>query len=244
MKPLSSIKLMVLDNEPAQLEILEFFLRRIGVGHIRTANSYRSAVELFREYKPDVALLDIELGEERNGLDVARYIKSESSTPFLFITSNYTSKMYEQAKELGPHAFIGREMNELSLRQAIELATVHLHDSGGPEPQPGHAEDFYVKFGSQLKKIHLDDILWVEVDGRYSLIKTADGKKTLVNTPLRETVLKLPQNKFIRIHKSFVVNLDKVSSVDVGNDIALIAGEEIPIGRNFKKAFMEKMRVF
>ncbi|MCB0522578.1 MAG: response regulator transcription factor [Lewinellaceae bacterium] len=244
MKTLSTIKLMVLDNEPAQLEILEFFLRRIGVGNIRTANSYRSAVELFREYKPDVALLDIELGEERSGLDVARYIKSESNTPFLFITSNYTSKMYEQAKELGPRAFIGREMNELSLRQAIELATGHLDGDASQEGKAGSGEDFYVKFGSQLKKIHLADILWVEVDGRYSLIKTADGKKTLVNTPLRETVLKLPQDRFVRVHKSFVVNLDKVSSVDIGNDIAIVAGEEIPIGRNFKKAFSNRMRLF
>ncbi len=244
MKSLSSIKLMVLENEPAQLEILEFFLRRIGILDIKTANTYRSAIELFRSYQPDVALLDIELGEERSGLDVARYIKSESKTPFLFITSNYTSKMYEQARELGPHAFISREMNEINLRQAIELAVQHLGASVATEQQTASSEDFYVKFGSQYKKVSLDEILWVEVDGRYSVIKTSDGKKTLINTSLRDTVQKLPANQFCRIHKSFVVNLDWVDSVDSGEDVLFIGKEELPIGRNFKKEILGRMKKF
>ncbi|MCB0519536.1 MAG: response regulator transcription factor [Lewinellaceae bacterium] len=247
MKTLSSIKLMVLENESSKQEILDFFLRRIGIQDLQMANSYNNAIELFATYRPDVALLDIELGEEKTGLDVARFIKSNSNTPFLFITSNYTSELYEQARELKPHAFISREMNELNLRQAIELAIQNtaLNERQPTISKPSTAQvidsDFYSKLGSKYKKINLEDILWVEVEGRYSIIKTTDGKKTLQQSSLREMDRRLPHKQFCRIHKSYIVNLSKVESVDIGNSIIFIGQVELPIGRNFKKEFLARM---
>jgi DNA-binding LytR/AlgR family response regulator len=245
MKNASEIRILLVENEKEHSGLMLFHLNKIGVNQVQIASSYAEAIEIFHLFHPDVALVDIDLGEDKSGIDVASYIKSKGTTSVIFVTSNYRPDVYERAREVGPYAFMNRDFDAIKLRQVLELAVEERRSASDTAKLVAPDDsDFYVKMGSQFRKICPEDILWVEVDGRYSAIKTSDGKKTLVNSSLRDSAKKLAKAPFVRVHKSYIVNLERVESVDMHVGVIYVGEEEIPIGRNFKKDILSKIRIF
>jgi DNA-binding LytR/AlgR family response regulator len=100
------------------------------------------------------------------------------------------------------------------------------------------SNSIFIKSDSFLTKIRFEDIDWVEALGNYVIIYTSEGKHT-VHTTMKSIENKLPTDQFLRIHRSFIVNLFKINSVN-GRSLK-IEDNYIPISRSCKKGLMDKL---
>ncbi|NNF01221.1 MAG: response regulator [Bacteroidia bacterium] len=99
-------------------------------------------------------------------------------------------------------------------------------------------DSFFVKKNSLLIKVYLDNILWIQAMDNYIIIQTPNDQ-FVVHSTMKDTEARLPDNKFIRVHRSYIISLDKVEVVD--ENTVLIKEKIIPIGKSYKDAFMKKL---
>lgn len=101
---------------------------------------------------------------------------------------------------------------------------------------------FFTKVGNKLKKISLDDVLFVEVEGKYSCIQLNDRRYN-VKASLKELLEKFPANRFVRVSRNFIVNLDAVDYIDTLQYVIRLGGKDIPVSRTYKDELMSRIRL-
>lgn len=239
--------ILIVEDEPHFQEALNLFLKKIGF-QVIIADDFEKAISLFKAHQPDLAIIDVEIGIDKTGIDLAEIFNSFLPIPIIFITSHYNASVYEEVKKVNPVAFINKEISELKLRQAIELGLIHgkknalFPNSSRIEKEP-EIEEIFVKIGNVLKKFFLIDIDWFGVDGKFAYAKTR-GKNFPLNLSLKDLVKKLGEKDFIRVHQSYMVNIKKIESVNPVKNIIIVNGEELPIGRSYKKNLLNRIQYF
>ena len=103
-------------------------------------------------------------------------------------------------------------------------------------------DSFFIRINNQLKKVDLNEIDWIHADGNYCLINAA-SKKFAVKISLRRLALRLSPLQFIRIHKSYVVNVDRIEGIDMSENRVLIGKQGLPIGRVYKEELFKRLDV-
>ncbi len=101
---------------------------------------------------------------------------------------------------------------------------------------------FFTKVGNKLKKIALDDVLFVEVEGKYSSIQLRDRRYN-VKASLKELLEKFPSDRFVRVSRNFIVNLDVVDYIDTVQYLIRLAERDIPVSRTYKDELMSRIRL-
>lgn len=97
---------------------------------------------------------------------------------------------------------------------------------------------FFVKRGSMLVKVYLDNIQWIQAMDNYVIIQT-NTDQFVIHSTMKDIEAKLPSDQFIRVHRSYIVSLDKVGVLD--ENAVMIGDKTIPIGKSYKEAFMNKL---
>lgn len=97
---------------------------------------------------------------------------------------------------------------------------------------------FFVKRGSMLVKVYLDNVQWIQAMDNYVIIQT-NTDQFVIHSTMKDIETKLPTDQFIRVHRSYIVSLDKVGVLD--ENAVMIGDKTIPIGKSYKEAFMDKL---
>ncbi len=97
---------------------------------------------------------------------------------------------------------------------------------------------FFVKKGSMLVKVYLDNIVWIQAMDNYVIIQT-NTDQFVIHSTMKDIEMKLPNNKFLRVHRSYIIPLDKIGVLD--ENTVLIGDKTIPIGKSYKDAFMARL---
>ncbi|WP_035464749.1 LytR/AlgR family response regulator transcription factor [Algoriphagus vanfongensis] len=190
------------------------------------------------ESRPDLALIDIKLKGEKNGIELAKEIKREFQIPIVFITSASGKEIISKVQHIHPEGFIVKPFTKESLITTIELAIANFKTEKQPDTesslaaQPAIQEELFIRENGWLKKIRVDEILWIKAEGAYSHIYVNGKQYTLRNTA-KEILSKLKEEQFFRVHKSYIVNLNKIDAFN--SSLIKINGSEIPIGRSYYK---------
>ena len=100
-------------------------------------------------------------------------------------------------------------------------------------------KNIFIKTNSHIVKIFTDEILWIEALGNYVNINTEKGKHT-IHTTMKTLIKKLSGDNFVRVHRSFIVNIEHVSAIQ-GN-ILVVKTKIVPIGKTFRKALMQSIK--
>ena len=100
----------------------------------------------------------------------------------------------------------------------------------------------YTKVGNKLRKVSLDDILFIEVEGKYSALQVRDRKYN-VKASLKDLLHKLPSDRFVRVSRNFVVNLNKIQHIDTFQYTVKVGDLEIPISRTYKEELMRHINL-
>jgi len=242
------VKILIVEDELLYADQLDMLCEQLGYEVVGICEDAFSALDTFHREQPDLLLSDINLVGEIDGIQLAEKVHAQQNTPVIFITSLQDDKTFARAQSTLPVAFIVKPFNQLQLQRSIELAVSRLseepNDSVNFEEEDAQlANSFFVKVRNRLEKVKLKDILYIEADGRYSMIHTLEARKYAVRIPISELAEKLDNQTFLRSHRSYISNLDWLESVDVGDMVIKLKGGEVPLSKGFKEEVLHKLKL-
>lgn len=246
---MSDLNIMVLDDDDLFIKLVSLLLDNIGCNEVKYTQTIDDALKCLETFEPDLFILDINLDNNESGIEFAKMVNKNRSIPIIFITSNFSDDTYAEAKLTGPCQFLDKQLSELKLKQAIELTMLQRKQESNNTAQAKTASKvnlksgWFIKKGKYLKKVDIHNIRWIESEGKYATVKTHDNSY-IVNLSLKEVADRLMPYDFIRIHKSYIINKEKIQAVDLVNNIVKIEEHEIPIGRNYRAPLLNQLADF
>ncbi|MCB0480007.1 MAG: response regulator [Flavobacteriales bacterium] len=234
----NSKKVLVVEDEMIIADDLCNMISAKGYDCVGIARSYEEALMSISNKNPDLILLDIMLNSEKSGIDLAKKINETSQIPFIFLTSHSDSKTLEEAIETHPAGYLVKPIDEDDLNTTMALAI----KSGEAQPVSTKAqkdpEFIFLKDGQFHFKLNLSDVFWVKSIGNYVQIKTSDPKSKIIRMPLKTIMEVLPSASFMRVHKSYIINLNHLDAI--GTSVVKISnGAEIPLGKTYSSELSE-----
>ena len=224
------IKCIVVDDEPLAVSLLGSYVEKIPFFELvfSTENPIE-ALEYIRKNDADLIFLDIQM-PELSGINFMKIVGDKLKYIFTTAYSEYALEGYEHNVIdylLKPITFDRFQKSALKAQERF------------PTNETSANSYFFVKSSGQQHKINFDEILYIESIKDYVNIKT-DNQEYIVLDTLKSLENQLPAN-FARVHKSFILNLDKIEKIDVRN-VFLNSGKEIPIGETYKSEFFQKLK--
>ncbi len=227
------IKCLVIDDEPPAREML---VRHIaGVEALTLAGTCANAVEAFgflNEHQVDLLFLDIEM-PQLLGTNFIRTLKNPPKVIFTTAYRNYAVEGFELdavdyiLKPISFERFLKAVNKVLQLNLGVEQV---VSDSKGAQTENSNAF-LYFRVDRKMVKVFFNDILFIESLKDY--IKIVTASKTIVTKYVLSTLEEiLPSHDFLRVHKSYIVNIKKIDSYNA--DTIQILKNELPIGRLYK----------
>lgn len=232
---MTTLSCIIVDDEPLALDVLESHISRIPslklLGKCRNA---LEASEALKKEKPDLLFMDIQM-PEITGIDFIRSLGENS--PVVIFTTAYPDYAVD-AFSLEALDYLVKPVSFERFRHSVERAQEYFELRKNKEDQKIEMEDghLFVKSDSKLVKIGYDEILFVEAFADYVKIWISDEKRIITLQTMKNMASKLPQEKFVRVHRSFIVSLNKIRSIS-GTEVQ-IGKKVIPIGKNYKDEFM------
>jgi DNA-binding LytR/AlgR family response regulator len=245
-------------NAPAKILIVEdemiiganISLQLTNLGYEVTGITTRGeeALNHIRQNLPDIVLMDIQLKGSLDGIETVRLMQKEFSVPVIYLTANADEEHFNRAKSTNPYAFISKPFKKLDLQHAIELIPEKVNSAvnsnenddflGSPFIQ---TDSIYVRRNERMIKIMIKDIYYFEADRNYCKI-FAKNKESLLVMTLKEIDEKLPAEHFLRIHRSFIINLSHVD--EVAGTHVVIGKKAIPLSKSLRTELMKRLQTF
>jgi len=232
------LKIIIIEDDPIIAFDLKSVVQASGNQVIAVYHSY-SEIESVNFTDIDLALLDINLNDSKDGIDIGLILKKKFRIPCIFITSYYDQKTIERAKVVAPLAYILKPYEEQDILVNLELSKMKIQTY--KTAKDSIIDTFLVKSGGSKVRVNTNDILYAQAFDMYCHLYTTERRFTVSST-LKEVTEKLAGPNFIRIHKSFLINLRAIDSVT--SKKVLIKHSEIPIGRTYKKILFDTFKKF
>lgn len=230
------MKCFIIDDDSTTRFLISDLLESIGGTEV--IGSFESpilALENYLKQKPDVIFLDVEM-PGLTGVEFANSILPETKIVFISSKKEYAVDAFG----LNAVDYLLKPITLPRLTQAILKLKATLDPVSTPSSEEGK-EHVFLKTGDGYKRIKIEDITYVEALGDYVQIYTAETK-FIMNGTLKNAYSKLPDELFKRVHRSYIVNMNKIEKIEDG---AIVIGKKIiPIGRSYKKDFSDSINTF
>ncbi len=229
---------LVIDDEPHARDLIKSYIS--GINSLVLLDEFDSALssyQFLQRQQVDLLFLDIQM-PGFTGLDL---IKSLHYKPAVILTTAYREYGVEGFELdvvdylLKPISF-DRFLKSVSKFQHLDTITQRKSEPSTADPIPNAY--MYFKVNREMVKIYLRDILYIESIKDYIKVYTP-GKSYITYQRLGHLEETLPEEKFARCHKSYIVSLEKIERFK--NDHVSISGQQLPIGRGYRKRFMESL---
>ena len=227
---------LIIDDEQPARELIKAYLEVLPDFEI--VGLFDNAVDGFiylQSNEVDLLFLDIQM-PKMSGLDL---LKALHKKPKVILTTAFREYAVE-AFDLEIFDYLVKPISQERFLKAISkfLHFQEITKAINPESNAFNQAYLFLKVDKDQVKVFLNDILYIEGLKDYIKVFTSDGLY-VVYERLGYMEAKLPESKFVRVHKSFIVALDKISTYN--NDSLKIQQQEIPIGRMYKQVFLNKM---
>ncbi|MCK5443745.1 MAG: response regulator [Maribacter sp.] len=243
------IRILIVEDNVIIADDMQSMLEEIGYEIVDNVIVYEQAVKVLESEQVDLVLIDIILASDKTGIDLGKHIRDNYDIPFIFVTSNSDRATVENAKTVKPNGYLVKPFEQQDLYTSIEIALSNFTYSASKSGESNRQEDvpmsnsvlkdsIFVKKQHLYYRIQFGDIQFIKADNVYLEVNTVD-KKFLVRSPLKDYLKKLPQNKFYRAHKSYIVNVDHIDAIN-SKDI-MINKNLIPISKDFKEFIISAM---
>jgi two-component system, LytTR family, response regulator len=226
-----NLNCIITDDEPIALEILENYIRQVPGLHL--AGKCKDAMETFalmRSVKTDVLFMDIQM-PGLNGID---YIRSLRNPPAIVLTTAFPEFAID-GYELDVTDYLLKPFGFERFLKAVDKIISQVAPKEALMPQGGESAlttCLFVKSNNEYVNVYFPDILYIEAMENYVRIHLENKVITALAT-MKNIEFKLPQKTFLRIHKSYIVNLEKVESIK--NHVFKIGMKEIDTGNFYRK---------
>lgn len=235
-----STKIYIIEDEPLIAETIKTALEKVGYAIVGMTDNGKEALFDIDQLQPDLILVDITLEGKMDGIEMVEHLKKKSDVPFIFLTSHSDDNTLERVKQTDPAGFIVKPFNEKTLKSNIEIALYKNKVQKQSVSSNEEINSFFVKNKGELIKIELDDILYLEAFDNYCNLYTS-SQKHLISHTLKSVEEKLPQHKFIRVHRSYVINVSKIKSLQDG--YIFIEKNKVPMSASNKEELMKRINL-
>jgi DNA-binding LytR/AlgR family response regulator len=247
-----AINILVTEDEVIVRKDIERCLTNLGYNVVASADNGEDAIDLALKHKPDLALMDIMIKGDMNGIAAAEEIKRNIDIPVVFLTAYADENTLSEAKMAEPHGYILKPFKDVDIQTAIEMA-LHKH---GKELELKMESDFlrslaehktdseiiFVKNRSRLMRVKNEDLLFIEALKDYVVVHTPEQSYTIHST-MKDVENKLNERRFMRVHRSYIVNLDAIHSIKYSMIQVRDMEKEIPIGGSYKDLLASRINL-
>lgn len=221
------LKIYIVEDDAIIALSIETALKKQGYTVCGNADTMEEAKEEIRKRNPDLVLVDIQLDGTKDGIDLAENLDKEG-VPYLYLTSQTDPHTILRVKQTKPIGYIVKPFTEHSLRSNIEIAWNNYR---------GNEEYLSFSANNELYKIKQSQILYLKAFDNYCYVVTAE-REYLVPKTFKFMASQLNAEKFIKTHRSYLVNLLKIDILKA--DSLTIANIEIPVS-NSKKIGLKQL---
>lgn len=249
---MSKTNILVVEDEGIVAKDIQNSLKKLGYHVPLVVSTGEDAVQAVEESNPDLVLMDIMLKGSLSGIDAANVIKDRYDIPVVFLTAYADESTLAKAKISEPYGYIIKPFKEIDLHTTIEMA-LYKH---GKEMEIKKERDLYsaiitdkaahdavfVRSHSRLVRVSTKDISHVEALKDYVILHTPTTKYT-VHSTMKDIQRALSGSDFLRIHRSFIVRVERIIAIEQPN-IIIESGDKkitIPIGGSYKDDLMARL---
>jgi two-component system, LytTR family, response regulator LytT len=246
------MNILVVEDESIVAKDIQVCLRKLGYDVVGIVSSGEEAVLKAEEFDLDLVMMDIMLKGEMSGIEAADIIRKKKSIPVIFLTAYTDRNTVDKAKETEPYGYIIKPFKEIDIQTAIEIA-LYKH---GREMEVKKERDMYysmvekqdsvdmmfVKANQRLVKIKYSEIYFIEALKDYVVINTMERRYTIHST-MKDIESKMPEKDFIRVHRSFIIRLDKIKEIDHSNVVLENDKKIVPVGGSYKELLQQRINM-
>lgn len=230
-----SLRCLIIDDEPVARKVLREYIDDISFLEIAgEADNPLKAQPILDREPIDVIFLDINMPR----LTGIEFLQSNSSLPMVILTTAYAEYALD-GFALDVLDYLVKPFSFSRFLKACNKAKEYHQMKRQAGDNPSHKGNyFFVKYNGRIEKVLYDDLLYVEAALNYVILHT-NNNKMIVYLTIKGIIEHLPETLFIKVHKSFIVNTQKIRSIE-GN-IIHIGNAEIPISQNYHEEVMKSI---
>lgn len=234
------IKVIIVDDEPLAQDVLETYVEKFPeLSLVKKCNNALEANEILKEEHIDLMFLDIQM-PQLTGID---FLKTLAKPPLVIFTTAYPNYALE-GFELNVLDYLVKPISLERFIKAVNKAVEQIKlqrnestSSGGGSSEAGgdHPDYIFVKADKKLVKVNYNDIIYIEGLKDYVIIRMENQRVITLQT-MKSLEDKLPPIRFKRIHRSYIINIDKINAI-VGNMVEVMEKgqpKHLPIGKNYR----------
>lgn len=229
------MKCIAIDDEPMAQNIIAQFCKRMGDMELSTYTNPLAGWEQVKRIRPDIVFLDIEMGGV-NGVELARELPAGV---FLIFTTAY-AQFAVDGFELNAVDFLHKPFSYMRFEKAVQKAVRLRSLLNMAETPVMNEEEITVKVEYKNVKIKLSTILYIEAVNNYVRFHIVDARPILSQMSMKSIMDLLPADKFIRVHKSFIVPRHRIASYSRTQVVLYNQDITIPVGRAYADALREQ----
>jgi DNA-binding LytR/AlgR family response regulator len=230
-----SIKCVIVDDEPLALNVLEGYIRQTP--YLELVDKFTNPVKAFHfltENQVDLLFIDIQM-PDLSGLEINSSLEIK---PLLIFTTAYSQYAVEGFK-VNAVDYLLKPIDYPDFLKAANKAKEWINTRGGEQLNVQSNKDFlFIKSEYKFIRINFSEIKYIQGMSEYVRIYLTSGKPIMSLLSLKSLEDQLPENMFMRVHKSFIVNLNKINIIE-RNEIVYDDGTIIPVSNQYKAKFQE-----
>lgn len=228
------MRTIVVDDDELSRSVIEDLIEESSdIELIKSCEDPVEAFNIIKDEHIDLVFLDIEMPK----MDGMEMIRSLNPLPQIILVTSHTEYALE-SYEYDVTDFIQKPITLPRFLRAVEKAKTRFEDNRADITTKD--KTIFIKSDSRLVQISTEDILWIEALGNYMRIFTVDNKFTILST-MKDIVTKLPSDQFTRVHRSFVIRVDKINSIE--DNYIIIGSKQISIGKAYKDELNKKLNL-
>ncbi|MFY7965297.1 MAG: LytR/AlgR family response regulator transcription factor [Chitinophagaceae bacterium] len=246
---MEKLKIGIVEDELIIADVITNTLHKIGYNTTEPASTFNEAIAMIESEKPDVVLLDINIKGSKDGIDIAHKINADYQIPFIFLTANADAATLERAKTTNPPAYLVKPFTKDDLYTAIEICFNNFSKNKSETNETHTAKELqdylindalFIKDGNYFHKIKFADIVYLEADHVYVNVITT-SKRLLVRSSMQQYLSHFDPKKFIQIHRSFVINIDYIETINSEN--IMLKNFTLPLGRTYREKLLQNLKL-
>jgi DNA-binding LytR/AlgR family response regulator len=229
------MRCIVVDDDDLSRSVIEDLIEETDT--LELIKSCSDAVEAFKVIKEDhidLVFLDIEM-PKMNGLEMLRTLSPLPQVILVTAHEKYALESYEYDIT----DFLHKPISLARFMKSVDKAYKVFEDNRASITSQD--KTIFIKADSKLVQINTEDVLYIEALGNYMRIFTANGQKYTILSTMKDIISKLSSEDFVRVHRSFIVRIDKIESIE--DNYIVINNKQINIGKAYKDDLTQKLNL-
>jgi len=225
--------LVVDDDELSRNVLVDLINETDSLELIKSCEDAIDAFNIIKEEHIDLVFLDIEM-PKMDGMEMLRTLSPLPQVILVTSHSEYAVESYEYDVT----DFVQKPISHARFLKSVDKALRRFEESRANITSKD--KTIFIKTESKLVQINTEDVLWVEALGNYMRIFTPKGKYTILST-MKDIASKLAADEFVRVHRSFIVRIDKIETIE--DNYILINQKQISIGKAYKEELTKRLNL-